>query len=97
MSSSLRSKREHASGKMTLELKQSKQCVRNLRDSNTVQTARIHEPERSANDPPAAVWECQQDADLKSGMEYILGELRRNKAINEENNTAIEKHEEERH
>jgi hypothetical protein len=80
---------------MSQELKRSKQREEDLRATNVEQTTRIDELEKTISENATAASENHQDPNLKSGMEYILGELGRIKAENEELKATIKKHEDE--
>lgn len=80
---------------LTRDLKQSKQREEDLRATIAEKTTRIDELEKTVSDHAKAASENHQDSNLKSGMEYILGELGRIKAINEELKNTIKKHEDE--
>jgi hypothetical protein len=80
---------------LTQELKRSKQREEDLRATNAEQTTRIDEVEKTLNDRATAASMNHQDPNLKFGMEYILGELGRTKAINEELKGTIKRLEDE--
>jgi chromosome segregation ATPase len=80
---------------MSQELKRSKQREEDLRATNVEQTTRIDELEKTISENTTAASEAHQDPNLKSGMEFILGELGRIKAENKDLKATIKKHEDE--